>query len=148
MPVGFIQLLAVGNEYQYLHENPHISFFKSTYKRYTNFYTITDELFKNNKKDDHIIIFDIPKKGDLLSKFYIKFKVKDNYTELLKYYSSVNNTYNTERPNFYNCYTVNKYTFNMNLIEKMNSTDMKQYMIEDNTPNNPTKAPTGKTVTR
>jgi hypothetical protein len=34
------------------------------------------------------------------------------------------------------------------LIEKMNSTDMKQYMIEVNTPNNPTKAPTGKTVTR
>jgi len=34
------------------------------------------------------------------------------------------------------------------LIEKMNSTDMKQYMIEVSTPNNPTKAPTGKTVTR
>jgi hypothetical protein len=34
------------------------------------------------------------------------------------------------------------------LIEKMNSTDMKQYMIEVNAPNNPTKAPTGKTVTR
>ena len=33
-------------------------------------------------------------------------------------------------------------------IEKMNSTDMKQYMIEVNTPNNPTKAPTGKTVGR
>ena len=34
------------------------------------------------------------------------------------------------------------------LIEKMNSTDMKQFMIEVNTPNNPTKAPTGKTVGR
>ena len=34
------------------------------------------------------------------------------------------------------------------LIEKMNSTDMKQYMIEVNTPNNPTKAPTGKTIGR
>ena len=33
-------------------------------------------------------------------------------------------------------------------IEKMNSTDMKQYMIEVNTPNNPTKAPTGKTIGR
>ena len=33
-------------------------------------------------------------------------------------------------------------------IEKMNSTDIKQYMIEVNTPNNPTKAPTGKTATR
>jgi len=33
-------------------------------------------------------------------------------------------------------------------IEKMNSTDMKQFMIEVNTPNNPTKAPTGKTATR
>jgi len=34
------------------------------------------------------------------------------------------------------------------LIEKMNSTDMKQYMIEVSTPNNPTKAPTGKTIGR
>lgn len=33
-------------------------------------------------------------------------------------------------------------------IERMNSTDMKQFMIEVNTPNNPTKAPTGKTATR
>jgi hypothetical protein len=32
------------------------------------------------------------------------------------------------------------------LIEKMNSTDMKQYMIEVTTPNNPTKAPTGKVI--
>jgi len=34
------------------------------------------------------------------------------------------------------------------LIEKLNSTDMKQFMIEVNTPNNPTKAPTGKTIGR
>ena len=34
------------------------------------------------------------------------------------------------------------------LIEKLNSTDMKQFMIEVNTPDNPTKAPTGKTIGR
>ena len=48
MPAGFIQLLAVGSERQYLHDNPHISFFKGIYRRYTNFYINTEELLKFN----------------------------------------------------------------------------------------------------
>ena len=90
MPSGFIQLLAVGSERQYLHDNPHISFFKCIYRRYTNFYINTEELLNNeifntitnttrkdilqNSKSNNlitntssqIIIFNIPKNGDLL----------------------------------------------------------------------------------
>ena len=125
MPVGFIQLLAVGSEYQCLHQNPHITFFKCTYKRYTNFYMTTDEIFTNNKKNDDMIIFEIPKKGDILSKFYIKFNIKDKYSEILKYYNCVNNTFIVDITNFYNCYTICKTDFDKSLIDALNIVKMQ-----------------------
>ena len=141
MPSGFIQLLAVGSERQYLHDNPHISFFKGTYRRYTNFFINTEELVNNEifenttsslrKSDinnttstitnapDQVINFNIPKKGDLLSKYYLKINISDNYNELLKYYENVNNTIIDNITDFYNDYTITKYIFDKFEIKLM-----------------------------
>ena len=89
MPSGFIQLLSVGTEYEYLNKNPHISFFKAIYRRYSNFYTRTVQIYKKeitNKKSINNInnyqIFEIPPNGDLMTNTFIKM----NYNTYIPYY--------------------------------------------------------------
>ena len=118
MPGGLLQLAGYGNQDIYFTGSPVISYFKVVYRRYTNFYINTEELLNNeifntitnttrkdilqnnnNKSDElttnvseQIIIFNIPKNGDLLSKYNIKFNISNNYNELLKFYDNLNNT--------------------------------------------------------
>jgi hypothetical protein len=156
MPSGFIQLLAVGSERQYLHDNPHISFFKCIYRRYTNFYINTEELLNNeifntitnttrkdilqNSKSNNlttniskqIIIFNIPKNGDLLSKYNIKFNINNNYNELLKYYENVNNTITEDITNYYNNYTVSRFNFNKYDIVKLDILKIQYKLVNNN----------------
>lgn len=54
MPSGFIQLISVGSEYEYLNKDPHISFFNAVYRRYSNFYMQTVQIYNkefSNTKD-------------------------------------------------------------------------------------------------
>ena len=64
----------------YLVGNPQITFFKSVFKRHTNFaiesFNITPRTNNNIKKTNSIpIIFEIPKLADLLGKIYLKLKI-------------------------------------------------------------------------
>ena len=72
MPGGEIQLVAYGEENIFLNENPLITFFKITYRRYTNFSieTVKTE-FIENLTFGNKFTFEIPKIGDLLHKFWL-----------------------------------------------------------------------------
>ena len=79
MPSGFIQLLAKGNESEFLNDNPHISFFKCYYRRHTPFFINNQEIYSNfETKNKSLLSFPIPKSGDMLSKSYLKIKQKKN----------------------------------------------------------------------
>ena len=70
---GIIQLKAKGSQDKYLTENPSISYFIYTYKKYSNFAMETNNLNFTNK----ILRFNennnikIPRIGDLISKIYL-----------------------------------------------------------------------------
>lgn len=121
MPSGFIQLLTTGNESEYLHYNPHITFFKCYYRRHTNFFINNLEIHSNYiTGKNNIINFAIPKGGDLLSKSYIKFKYGKNYEEVLKYYINVTNTLLTDITSFYDAYYIFNNNFNKTQIQNIN----------------------------
>ena len=75
MPGGLLQLSAYGSQDFYLTGNPQISFFKTVYRRYTNFamefYTLNPE---NNigLSETEIVTynFDIKRNGDLINDIY------------------------------------------------------------------------------
>ena len=78
MPGGVLQLAAYGAQDFYLTGNPQISFFKTVYRRYTNFameyYSLAPE---NNiglsETDTTTYIFSIKRHGDLVSDMYFEF---------------------------------------------------------------------------
>lgn len=86
MPGGVLQLAAYGAQDFYLTGNPQISFFKTVYRRYTNFamefYSLTSE---NNiglsENDISTYVFDIRRHGDLISEIYFEFKLPNIYSE-------------------------------------------------------------------
>lgn len=91
MPGGLIQLAVYGGQDYYFTSNPQISFFKSVYRRYTNF---SMELINivptmSNKSlglsQDTTITFTINRHGDLFKDVYFVFTLPDIYS---------NNTYN------------------------------------------------------
>ena len=80
---GLIQLSAYGSENQYLNGNPQITYFKSVYKRHTNFALETIEVTFDTTLDelsfsDPIKLkVKIPRNGDLINAIYFKFNVPD-----------------------------------------------------------------------
>lgn len=116
MPTGFIQLFTAGNSYNIFNKDPQITFFKAIYRRYTNFYIDTYELENNkiildNKNKNRVCTWEIPKNGDLLSKTYMSFNIKDYYFELFKLYPTLNSTLNTNILDFYDAYYTKINTF-------------------------------------
>ena len=68
MPGGLIQLIAVGDQDNYLTKQPEITFFKTVYRRHTNFSIETyEEVFINGTGFDKKITCNIQRHGDLLS---------------------------------------------------------------------------------
>ena len=86
MPGGLMQISAYGAQDFYLTGNPQISFFKSVYRRYTNFamenYRINPE--GNLGLTDNDITsykFEIKRNGDLISDIYLVFSLPDIYSD-------------------------------------------------------------------
>ena len=72
MPGGEIQLVAYGEENIFLNHDPQITFFKITYRRYTNFSIETVKAdFVENLTFGNKFTFEIPKIGDLMHKFWL-----------------------------------------------------------------------------
>ena len=86
MPGGLLQLSAYGSENQYLNGNPQITFFKSVYKRYTNF---SMESIEVNLQGSNDLSFDksiklkakIPRNADLLANMYLKLKLPNIFSD-------------------------------------------------------------------
>lgn len=76
MTIGIFQLQARGEQDQYLTGNPDVSFFKSVYRKHTNFSIQTEELyFKNAIRWGQNTECLIPRKGDLISRMYLHIKL-------------------------------------------------------------------------
>jgi len=73
MSGGLMQLVAYGAQDIYLSGNPQITFFKSVYRRYTNFAVETIEHpFIGNIDFNNRVVANIIKSGDLISKMYLR----------------------------------------------------------------------------
>ena len=73
---GLLQIVAYGNQDNYLTNNPDITYFKNNYKKHTNFSIESIECTIDGTKNfDNTITCTIPRNADLLSKIYIKIKL-------------------------------------------------------------------------
>lgn len=73
MTGGLLQLVAVGAQDVYLTSNPQITFWKSVYRRHTNFAIDTvDVTFMNNPRFGDKVSVNIPRQGDLLCEVYLR----------------------------------------------------------------------------
>lgn len=91
---GLLQLVAYGALDVYLIGNPQITLFKSVYKRHTNFSKEIHELsFKEQADFDKKISVVVNRKGDLLSKCYIKLQIDETHTNYSLYDMLHNNGY-------------------------------------------------------
>lgn len=78
MGQGLLLLTCVGKENIYLSSEPDITFFKASYKRYTNFLTETAvQYFTNTPDFGRCATVNISKNADLLSNIYIYVKLPD-----------------------------------------------------------------------
>src|SRR3990167_9612063 len=78
MPAGEIILVAYGEENVILSENPQISFFKTMYRRYTNFSIETVKVdFLYGAKFGKKYTVEIAKIGDLLNKMWLVLDLPD-----------------------------------------------------------------------
>ena len=85
MPGGEIHLTFKGAQDLYLTDNPQISYFKSVYKRYTNFAMEVMELDLNgnsfqlfsSSSNERKLSFKIPRNGDLLHYIYLTADIPD-----------------------------------------------------------------------
>ena len=72
---GLIQLVSLGSQDEYLIGNPQITFFKTVYRRHTNFAIETIEQTINGKKDtdktETVGVVNVSRVGDLLINTYI-----------------------------------------------------------------------------
>ena len=127
MTGGLLQLVSYGIEDDILIANPEITFFKTVYRRYTNFSIDTINSLHDIKFGSTINI-QIPKSGDLLYKTVIKLELP---TVIAKYKHINNNLIDNEY--FYNEYTINtNMIFNqLNIINKI-MTDFYLYVDDNN----------------
>jgi len=72
MSGGIAQLVAIGQQDAHLVGNPEISFFRSTYKRHTNFsQSVERQVIQGNVSANGMSSVRIERKGDLLSYMYL-----------------------------------------------------------------------------
>lgn len=97
MPHGTLQLIYIGEQNLYITENPQITFFKTLYKRHTNFAIDTVQEYFNGKVGfGQQIKCKLSKNGDLLSKMgmYIKLSGLNDKKSNTKYQDNKNHSYN------------------------------------------------------
>lgn len=98
MPGGEIELTYIGAQDLYLVNNPQISFFKSVYKRYTNFALeikdLDDDSISNTLTsfDNPITLkYKIPRNGDCIKGLYLEFTLPDIYSSSDKQFQWIKN---------------------------------------------------------
>ena len=85
MGAGLLQLSIIGEQDKYLTNNPQMTYFKSVYKKHSNFAKETKKVqFVNTPKFGSEHICNIPQEADLLGELYV-------YVELPNLVSSNNN---------------------------------------------------------
>ena len=85
MSGGITQLVAIGAQDAHLVGDPQVSFFKSTYKRHTNFSMVTErQVIQGNVSNDGMSTVRFERKGDLLSQVYIMCKDNSGATPVAK----------------------------------------------------------------
>ena len=82
---GLLQLHAFGSQMLYLSGNPSMTFFKSVYKKYTNFATETLRVDFEGQTElsidvDVLLRCTIPRSGDLINKIYFCMNLPDIYS--------------------------------------------------------------------
>ena len=91
MSGGITQLVAVGAQDAHLVGKPQVSFFRSSYKRHTNFsHTVEQQVFQGNVSNNGMSTIRFERKGDMLS--YVYFTTDDgtqsiqepDWTKLIK----------------------------------------------------------------
>jgi len=81
---GVAQLVAIGQQDVHLTGNPEISFFRSTYKRHTNFSSVIEtQVIQNSPKANAMSSVRFERKGDLLNSVYITRSDSAGATELV-----------------------------------------------------------------
>lgn len=85
MPGGIIQLAVYGGQDYYLTSNPQISFFKSVYRRHTNFSMefinlLPEKENELNNSTEQEITFKLFRHGDLVKDVYFVFTLPDIYS--------------------------------------------------------------------
>jgi len=145
MGVGFIQLIAVGNEANIFNYNPNISFFKIYYRRHSNFFINNMSINgnsveisnNNNSLLSNILTFKIPHDGDFLGKSYLEFNFDDYYMELFDSNNELFSTLNINILNLYNNYYIKKNNFLITDINFISSIKLNYYFknIKSNNPN-------------
>ena len=86
MTGGFLQLVSYGSQDFYLTGNPQISFFKTVYRRYTNF---SMDFYRINPENNLGLAetatttykFKIERNGDLISQIFLVFTLPDIYSD-------------------------------------------------------------------
>ena len=74
---GLLQLVAYGAQDVYLTGNPQITFFRTVYRRHTNFAMETIECDFNGEVDfGRRITCILPRKGDLIGRIYLKIDIE------------------------------------------------------------------------
>jgi hypothetical protein len=149
MTGGLIQLAIVGKQDSPLIANPDITFFKTVYKRFTNFTLYQNNKFLENKNFGSKGIKKLETNGDLLYNLYFKLEIP--YFELNKI---TNNYINNEKYdiNFLeinymnnNCivtfiknngwYVIPEYLFNITnfnyIIKNINGIDLQPVLLPD-----------------
>ena len=104
---SLIQLVSNGAKDIILTSEPHITYFKKVFRKYTNFGIETLKLdFEGNLEFGETMVCNIDKTGDLLSKIYLEIDIpkvslpKTNDSTLLNTYTANVNTFTTELANY------------------------------------------------
>ena len=96
MPGGILQLINNNQHNEYISGNPQITFFKSVYKKYTNFaIECIDQSLEGDLSLGNIIECKIDKYyGDLLHDMYLEIELNLTLDSTYNYYSIINYCYN------------------------------------------------------
>ena len=87
MGASKLQLLSIGPQDYHLTANPQITYFKSVFKRHTNFAMETKRIYLNNPKDNNNyfgatdVKATLMNEGDLLGEVYLDINIKGTTTE-------------------------------------------------------------------
>jgi hypothetical protein len=74
MSGGIAQLVAVGAQDAHLVGNPEVSFFRSSYKRHTNFSHVVDrQVIQGNPSNGGMSTIRFERKGDMLGYVYLRY---------------------------------------------------------------------------